>query len=198
MTMVVPPVVTLFESFGAGADEVGPEVAKKLGVQWVGQSVSTSTLEALDPKGSGRISTRQFIVSSAMTDIGSVGLIQDPMEHIVRKQAVDCGGFASNGAVILGRNATMALAGRPNTLHVKLDASPVFRVKRAARVGGVTEEQADLRRRREDAARAEMSLETWRWDPRLTEHFDLVLNTETFGIEQCVEMIVAAYNRIAV
>jgi hypothetical protein len=29
-----PPVVTLFESYGAGASEVGPRVAQSLGVRW--------------------------------------------------------------------------------------------------------------------------------------------------------------------
>lgn len=184
-----PPVVTLFESYGAGADEVGPRLAAELGVPWLEQQVSTADLEKADPKGTGRISISQFIVSSAMTDIGSTDLVQSPMERIVQRQATTVKELAAGGGVILGRNATMILAGRPNTLHVKLDASPGFRVERAARLAGITVEQADLRRRREDAARAELSLESWRWDPRMTDHFDLVIDTETFGVDQTVRMI---------
>lgn len=187
-----PPVVTLFESFGAGADEIGPRVAEALGVPWLQQQVTTGELERADPKGTGRISVNQFIVSNAMTDIGSTDLVESPVAAIVREQAMTVRELARGGGVILGRNATMALAGRPNTLHVKLDASPRFRVERAARLGGISEQQADLRRRREDSARAELSLETWRWDPRLTEHFDLVINTETFGVERSVRMVLNA------
>lgn len=46
-----PPVVTLFESFGAGADEIGPRVAEALGVPWLQQQVTTGELERADPKG---------------------------------------------------------------------------------------------------------------------------------------------------
>lgn len=187
-----PPVVTLFESFGAGADEVGPLVADALGVPWFQQQVSTGELEEADPKGTGRISINQFIVGNAMTDIGSTDLVESPIAAIVRQQAMTVRELTKDGGVILGRNATMALAGRPNTLHVKLDGSARFRVERAARVAGISEHQADLRRRREDAARAELSLESWRWDPRLTEHFDLVINTETFGVERVVRMVLNA------
>lgn len=188
----LPPVVTLFESYGAGADEVGPQVAAALGVPWVGQQVSTADLDAADPKGTGRISVSQFIVSTGMTDIGSTDLVQSPLERLIQRQAMTVKELSAKGGVILGRNATMVLAGRPNTLHVKLDASPQFRVERAASRTGSTFQQADLRRRREDAARAELSLESWHWDPRLTEHFDLVINTETFGVERTVRVIVDA------
>lgn len=192
----LPPVITLFESYGAGADEVGPRLAEALGVAWVGQSVSTQTLEAADARGTGRINIGQFIVSSAMTDIGSVGLVESPGDVVVRRQSAECAQFALEGAVILGRNATLALAGRANTLHVKLDADPRFRVRRAAASGQVTEAQADLRRRREDNARAELSLETWHWDPRATDHFDLVVDTETFGMDGAVEIILGAFKRV--
>jgi len=183
------PVVTLFESYGAGADEVGPRLADELGVPWCGQQVSTATLEEADPKGTGRISVNQFIVSSSMTDIGSTDLVESPLVRLVQQQAITVKQLAEGGGVILGRNATLILAGRRHTLHVKLDASPAFRVARAARLAGITPQQADVRRRREDAARAELSLESWHWDPRLSEHFDLVVNTETFGMDQAVRMI---------
>lgn len=181
MDDTVPPVITLFEAYGAGADEVGPRLAEALGVRWVGQSVTIDELEAADARGAGRINARQFVVSSAMTDVGSTQLVENPGEAIVQRQASEAAELAATGAVILGRNATLALAGRPRTLHVKLDADPRFRVRRAASIEGVTEAQADLRRRREDAARAELSLETWHWDPRATSHFDLVVDTRTFG-----------------
>lgn len=190
--------ITLFEAYGAGADEVGPLLAEALGVRWVGQSVSTGELEEADPKGTGRLNIGRFIVSSSLSDIGSVDLVEDPRERVVRRQARELAALAEPGAVVLGRNATMALAGRPNTLHVKLDAAVEFRVARAADAAGIPPRLADLRRRREDSARAGLSLETWHWDPRLSDHFDLVVDTQTFGIQGTVDLILDAFRRVAV
>ena len=41
-----PPVVTLFESYGSGADEIGPRVADALGVTYHHQAFSSEQLEA--------------------------------------------------------------------------------------------------------------------------------------------------------
>ena len=40
------PVVTLFESYGSGADEIGPKVADALGVTYHAQAFSSEQLEA--------------------------------------------------------------------------------------------------------------------------------------------------------
>ena len=41
----IPPVVTIFESYGSGADEVGPRVAEALGVAVHAQAFSSDELE---------------------------------------------------------------------------------------------------------------------------------------------------------
>jgi hypothetical protein len=189
------PVVTLFEAYGAGADVVGPALAEQLGVPWIGQATTSEQYEAADAKGTGRINVRQFLTSLAFLDQGSVELVQDPMEELARDQAQQVRGLVASGGVILGRNATVILTGLPGALHVKLDGPREYRVARAAQAAGITEEQAALRQQREDAARAEISLEVWGWDPRLTAWYDLVINTATFGLAAAGEMIVDALNR---
>ena len=44
------PIITLFEAYGSGALEVGPRLAARLGVPWIGQSQSSEKLEALVSK----------------------------------------------------------------------------------------------------------------------------------------------------
>lgn len=189
MSSTSKQVVTLFESYGAGADYVGPKVAELLGLTYVGQGHSTEDLEAADPKGSGRINLAAFYSAMAWSD-ATIPHLEDPMRARAKEQAVLVFELAKDGAVILGRNASVILADVPGALHVKLDGSEKYRVARASQTQGITTEQADLRRRREDSARAEMSMALWGWDPRQSDHFDLVINTEKFGLDGAVDIIV--------
>lgn len=184
------PLVTLFESYGSGADVVGPAVAERLGVPWIGQGHSTEDLEAADPKGTGKINLKQFYGAIAFLDVGSIDMVEDPMLQRAREQAALVRDLTKDGGVILGRNATVIHSDTPGALHVKLDGPVQNRIGRAAQVGGLSAEQAALRQRREDTARAEMSLALWHWDPRSSERFDVVINTVTLGLEAAVDLIV--------
>jgi hypothetical protein len=189
------PIVTLFEAYGAGAHDVGPLLAGRLGVPWIQQGQSSERLEALDPKGTGHIDVGRFLTSVAFADQGSIELIGSPNEVIARRNALDVTAAVADGGVILGRNATVILGRTPGALHVKLDAPVAVRVERAAAQAGVPVAQASVRQRREDEARAVMSLDLWGWDPRLTDHYDLLVNTDTFTVVETVEMILDALER---
>lgn len=191
-TRLTRQVVSIFESYGAGADHVGPRVAERLGLPYVGQGHSSADLETADPKGSGRVNLTSFYAALAWTDTVTTSLIEDPMRARAKEQAVLVYDLMKEGGVLLGRNGTVILSQVPGSLHVKLDGPVEYRVRRACEVDGITRDQADLRRRREDTARAEMSLALWGWDPRMTAHFDLVINTEKFGLGRTVDMIVTA------
>lgn len=184
------PIVTLFESYGSGADYVGPAVAERLGVEWIGQGHSTEELEAADPKGTGKVNLKQFYGALAFLDVGSIGLVEDPMVQRAREQAALVRDLTQDGGVVLGRNATVIHSDTPGALHVKLDGPVQARIARAVDAGGISPEQAALRQRREDTARAEMSLALWQWDPRESERFDIVINTFTLGLDTAVDLIV--------
>lgn len=152
-------------------------------------------MEAMDPKGTGRVDVAGFLRSLAFTDQGSVELLESPYVSLAREQAVSVRDLVRDGGVILGRNATVILADRPAALHVKLEASPAHRIARAAKEAGISTEQAAVRQRREDEARALISLDVWGWDPRLTGYYDLVVNVETFGEDGTLEVILDALER---
>lgn len=190
------PIVTLFEAYGSGALVLGPRLADRLGVPWIGQQQSSESLEAADPKGTGHIDTRAFLQSLAFVDQGSIELLESPCQAMARQQALAVNALvADKGGVILGRNATVILHERPNSLHVKLEGPVQYRIEQAARLAGVTREQAAVRQAREDSARAEISLDVWGWDPRRTAHFELVLDTHAFGLDGAEEMILEAFRR---
>ena len=51
---MTPPVVTLFEKYGAGARDIGPRVAKALGFEWLDQAFSSADIESDKYPGGGR------------------------------------------------------------------------------------------------------------------------------------------------
>jgi cytidylate kinase len=190
------PVVTIFESYGSGAEEVGPRVAEALGVAFHAQAFSSEQLEqSPEQRDDEGLLSRVFAAmggSYAALEGPAVAMAQrDDHELVVRntRWVMDAAG---SGAVIVGRNGTQILARWPAALHVRLDAAVPWRVERAARISGITPDRAAKRQRREDALRADMSIRLYGWDPRQPTRYDLVLNTGTLAVDACVDIIVHA------
>mgnify|MGYP003440252520 FL=1 len=193
------PVVTLFESYGSGAEQVGAKVAEALGVQFLTQQYSTEMIEEASAaqadsedgflmrffKRFGQPSTDHLdniLIPSDQHD-------DNELKIELNRTLLD---FTRNGGVVLGRNGTVVLAGNPKALHVKLDGPVETRVARAAALAGIDEDRAARRQVNEDESRAAMALRLYNWDPRHDEHYDLVVNTGRLSLESAVEIIVAA------
>lgn len=190
------PVVTLFESYGSGADEIGPRVADTLGVTYHPQAFSSEQLEApADQRDDEGLLSRIFTAmggSYAALDGPSVAMAQRDNHELVMRNTRWVLDAARPGAVIVGRNGAMILATWPGALHVRLDSPLQQRIERAARTGQVSLDRAARRQRREDELRADMSISLYGWDPRDPTRYDLVLNTGTLNVETSVEIIVHA------
>ncbi len=189
------PVVTIFETYGSGAWEVGPLLAEALDVPYVGQAFSSEDLESADsaPGLSDNPVTRILSTlgrSAFSADVGVFSGPQQQRETAERIAAVRA--KCADGAVILGQNATVILADNPHALHVKLDGPVKERIARVAAAAGIDLSRARSRQTREDRVRAEMSIRTHNWDPRDNDRFDLVVNTEQLGYKAAVELILSA------
>ena len=82
---MAPPVVTLFEKYGAGARYIGPRVAKALGVEWMDQAFSSADIESAKYPGAGRTGDQgsglarflgRFAPSATVLDDASIPLAQ--------------------------------------------------------------------------------------------------------------------------
>ena len=189
------PVVTIFESYGAGADEVGRRVAEALGVAFHPQAFSSEQLEEQPKRADDGLLARVFAAmggSYAALDGPAVAMAQRDDHELVLRNNRWVTETAASGAVIVGRNGALILAGWPGALHVLLDAPVPLRIERAARTGGISPERAARRQRREDAVRADMSIQLYGWDPREPARYDLVLNTGTLDPDACADIIVHA------
>lgn len=193
------PVVTLFEQYGSGADVVGRKVAARLGVPYVGQRLSSEQLEVPDDdvpgvetlfdrflRGYTNTTGSTADVSAAAADRATDRMIADENTREVLEAVRE-------GGVILGRNATAILSSDPRALHVRLTASVGDRVRRAVAAEGISPEVADERQRREDVVRVEMSQRLYDWNPDDDVHYDVVVNTSRFSVDEAVDLIVNAY-----
>ena len=200
-TTVTKSVVTLFELYGSGATEVGPRVAEALGVPWVSQGFTSEAIEEAAEEARAEADTG--LLSRFFRALGG---IPNPMQDDSRGQALyaasDHDMVAENnryvldstrdGGVILGRNATVILAGRPNTIHVLLTGKVEDRVARAAAAAGIPLERAARRQVVEDNVRSEMSQRLYAWNPQDPSRYDLVINTSRIDPSTAVEIIVRA------
>jgi cytidylate kinase len=191
----IPPVVTIFESYGSGAEEVGPRVGEALGVAFHAQAFSSEQLdESPEPRDEGLLSRVYAAMggSYAALDGPAVAMAQRDDHELVLRNTRWVTDAARTGAVIAGRNGAFILATWPGALHVRLDAPAQRRVERASRTGGISPDRAARRQRREDELRADMSIRLYGWDPREPTGYHLVLNTGRLSVGACVDIIVQA------
>lgn len=197
-----PPVVTLFELYGAGATQVGMLVAEALEVPFHAQAFSSEDLE----RGDDAALERSAVLSTVYAAMGGAyGGFEGPDVVTTQQQKYDLvmannrtvWDAAGHGGVILGRNGAVVLASRPRTVHVLLTGAVQDRVARAARTAGIPLEQAARRQVREDEVRARMSTVLYGWDPRLPDRYDVVFNTSRLPLDAVAQAIVQAVRVIA-
>ena len=194
------PVVTLFESYGAGASYIGPRVAQALGVPFHAQAFSSDEIErgVSERASEGLLSQVFTAMGGSYAALGGggegrdVALDQQDRYELVMDNTHAVIAEAREGGVITGRNGALILADWPGALHVLLDGPLQQRIERAAREGGIEVAQAAKRQKREDQIRADMSIELYGWDPREATRYHLMVNTGLLDLDTCVDIIVQA------
>jgi cytidylate kinase len=200
--MPQPPVVTLFEKYGAGARYIGPRVAKALAVEWMDQAFSSADIESAKYPGTGRAGDQgsglarflgRFAPSATVLEDASIPLAQAQDAEMVEENTRLVKEAGARGVVMLGRNGALILGDIPTALHVQIDAPVEARIARAAQEEGLDLAHAARRQRNEDWARAEMSERFYYWNPMNIDRYDLVINTGVMDLDTAVDVIVAAY-----
>ena len=198
------PIVTLFEMYGSGAEQVGPKVAEALNVPWESQAFASDvielTVEARSQEPDDSLLSRIFRTIGGnspgiLDDRGAEALFSKSDYELVLENNRHVLAATKDGGVILGRNGAVILGDRPEALHVLLTGRVEDRITRAAEAARITREQAARRQASEDSIRAEMSQKLYHWDPRDPSRYDLVVNTSCVDIRTTIEIIVTASRR---
>lgn len=199
--------VTIAATYGAGGSVVAPAVARRLALPLIDRAIPVSLATELAeplraaladderPQSSlvARILARCLDLSGLHVNVPMPphGLGADDAvaatEEVLR-QAADRG-----GAVVLGRAGVFVLAGRADTLHVRLDGGVAARRLQAVRHEGISEEVAAAQQRDTDRARAAYVSHFHpgsRWGNPANYH--LVIDSTVVSLDACVELIVTA------
>jgi cytidylate kinase len=201
--------VTIAATYGAGGSVVAPAVAQRLGLPMLERAIPASlAAEMVGPltsavaedegriAGGGRLSR---IFDSAVHFAGLYVGIPPPAdavaadEQVAQTEALIREAADRGGAVVLGRAAVFVLAGRADTLHVRLDGPVERRRAQAARFEGLDADAVAQRQRDADTARDAYVRHFHpglRWDdPR---HYHLVLDSTVISLEACADLVAAA------
>ena len=195
------PVVTIFGTYGAGATQVGHQVAHRLGLPSFRQAFSSEALEGGHEDVAAQEAAFLPKMIAVLAATFSVPVIPDETiarrrQDLIEENIRQVNRCAQTGGVVLGRNGALLLADRPNTVHVLLTGSTEDRIARAALEAGITPEHAARRLEREDHVRADMAMALFDWDPRVRDHYDVVVNTSRIPLDGAVEMILAAVRAV--
>jgi cytidylate kinase len=206
---VTVDVVCISRSSGAGGEEIGREVAERLGFRLVDEEIIARAAhrEGLDPKDVASAEQRKgwlarFFEAAGGPDpemhgfgmFGGVGgsdlRSTDAYRELIKEAILATADQGS--AVIVAHAASHALAGREGVLRVFVTASRSVRSRRLAEALD-RDEQAAIREVKEsDDARADYLRRFYDVQHEEPIHYDLVVNTDRLGIEQAASLVVDA------
>jgi cytidylate kinase len=197
-------VVTLSASYGAGGSHVGPRLAERLDLPFIDRAIPSAVAERLAVPLADALAHDEAVRSvlerlllrfapAAQTFAGATpapDLVDERSylrctEDVIRERA-------ARGAVILGRAAAIVLRDRPGALHVRLDGPRERRLAQAMALEGSDRETAERHMRETDRARETYVQQFYGTDARDPELYHLVLDSTAFGLDACVELIIAA------
>jgi len=118
----------------------------------------------------------------------------DAMEAVSVQQVTDLllAAYEKGNVVVLGRGGQVALAGKPDVLHVRIVAPLQTRIRRWQAREGLTYEVAHKKVVERDQAHADFVRRFFNADIQDPALYDLVINTEKLTPEAAVELIVKA------
>jgi cytidylate kinase len=195
--------VALSASYGSGASRIAPELAERLGVPLLDRArpvLPTERLDELlvaqepdDAAGRPQLSTAAALGLCWGTPAGITldALLPDDEERRATEQAVRDRAATGEG-VILGRAATVLLRDDPRVLHVRLDGPVERRVRRAAELEGIDEEDARRRLELTDRARSAIVDTFYGVDITSPRLYALVVDATAMSLEACVDLVAFA------
>jgi CMP/dCMP kinase len=204
-------IVTISHATGAGGDNIGRSVAKRLGFRYLDEEIIQLAAErhGIDAELVADAERRQSLLSRILNDIGAAATI-DPTGHMgllpsdafltreyLRALIVDAvKETAERGqVVIVSHAAAIPLAGRPDLLRVLITASFETRSRRVAEATGNKKVDVEKSLKDSDAGRADYFLRFYRLERELPTHYDLVINTDALQPEEATDIVIAAANR---
>lgn len=193
-------IITISREYGAGGRPIGRIVAEKLGIPFydkklVEQVAAESGFAPKFIEEHGEHAPSKSLFSYAFAPQGVPGVMngQSTSDYLWNVQCNVILQLADKGpCVIVGRNADYILKDREDVLHVYLHADTAFRIATVIEYDGVTAKNPEaILQERDKRRRLNYQHYTGRtWG--VSQNYDICLNSGTFGLEKCADIIVDA------
>jgi cytidylate kinase len=201
--------ITVSRQYGAGGSDVAQRVADALGWRVVDNELvervasraglTPETVAELEERAPSFMERLARVLASATPELfpPPTGTVPEHSEgDLVRLTEAVVAEMAAEGQVVLvGRAAPAVLDRAEGALHVKLVASPVYRIRVTAERYGLDPKDAERIMRETDANRERYHREYYGRDWNDPLNYHLVLNTERLGLEGAASIIVAEVQR---
>ena len=206
---VTRTVVCISHASGAGGEEVGRLVAKRLGFLCVDEEIVASAavkggIGAAEVADEERRKSLVVKVLGAMARGGGEAwafggtvplrsgeeLNSDDIQALIRETIEQTA--ARGNAVIVAHAASHAISPGPAVLRALVTASPQTRAARVSDVEGLDQAGTARALKDSDAGRADYLKRFYDVGEELPTHYDLVVNTDTLSVERVAELVAQA------
>jgi MFS family permease len=201
-------VVTISAPFGAGGSEVGPALARRLGLSFFDRAIPRNVAERLGVSLDAAVArdehaqrdvTRALVAAiGSPVSFGVSGVDSPPTpddkDFRQANEKVLWELVVGGGGVVLGRASAVILASCPQAFHVRLDGPAESRAARVAREQGIDQAAAWEQLREIDRVRTDYVRRSYGRDPADPDLYDLTIDSTVVPLEACVDAIVTVVN----
>ena len=198
------PAITVTRLFGSGGGEVARRVSESLGWRLVDNALIDAIAKGLHktPAAVEAIDERAPSLAERLADAlalgggevvaASVATSMPPTEQRVvdATREVILEAFGRGPVVVVGRGAQAFLAERADVLHVNCYAPHDKLVERVMMRDGLSHEEADKLVRTKNQQREQYVKRNFGREWLAPEHYHIMLNTASLGIDRCVELVI--------
>ncbi len=201
--------ICISASDGAGAEEIAPLVARRLGLMLVDEQIVARAAEeaGVEHHVVAGVEQRRSLIERLLEqlpataaaaspftgyvplDVADPGPAGDELRGLIRSAIEEIGERGS--AVLVSHAASLALGPREGILRVFITGSEEARRARFGEAQGLSEREAGKLLARGDANRANYFKRFYGVD-ELPTHYDVVLNTDQLSPEEAAEIVVHA------
>jgi len=196
-------VISISRTLGAGGEEIGRDVAARLGFRFVDDEIVAGAAQkaGVSPKTIEKIERTpplierilQFMGTTAVEPAGYVPAFpamspayEALIEQVIRETA------AQGNVVIVAHGASIPLAGESGVLRVLVTGSPQFRAARLSTSGTSDDRKARKAIDDSDRERREYFQRFYNIRAELPTHYDIVLNTDVLPLTSAADLITTA------
>jgi len=186
-------IITIERQYASGGKQIAKQLAEKLGFEFYNQEILNMAAKKLNIETDYIEHLEETATSSIMNAMARAANFTEDQElsdKLFRAESEIINRLALTGnSVIVGRCATQILANRKNCLSVFIHANEDARIRRAVEEYGISEDEVHAVLKKTDKRRSEFYNTHAHKKWYSMDTYDVCLNSEVIGIDNCVEAI---------